>query len=57
MLCVFLGSFAVWGTLFGTGSLLYGKPVYALTLFAVAAVSMVAIFRTWDRISGEDIAD
>ena len=57
VLCVFLGAFAVWGSLFGIGSLLYGKPVYALALFAVAAVSMLAIFRTWDRISGEDLAE
>jgi solute:Na+ symporter, SSS family len=54
VLCIFLGSFAVWGSLFGIGSLLYGKPVYALALFAVAAGSMVAIFRTWEHISGED---
>lgn len=57
VLCVFLGAFAVWGTLFGIGSLLYGKLVYATALFAVAAVSMVAIFRTWDRISGSDDAE
>ena len=50
----YLGSFAVWGSLFGIGSLLYGKPVYAIALFAVAAGSMVAIFRTWEHISGED---
>lgn len=55
--CVFLGSFAVWGSLFGIGSLLYGKPVYAIALFAVAGASMVAIFRTWESISGEDTAD
>jgi hypothetical protein len=57
VLCVFLGSFAVWGSLFGIGALLCGKPLYAIALFAVAAVSMVAIFRTWERISGEDTAD
>ena len=56
VLCVFLGAFAVWGSLFGIGSLLYGQPLYAIALFTVAAVSMGAIFRTWDRISGGDMA-
>jgi Na+/proline symporter len=54
VLCIFLGSFAVWGSLFGIGSLLYGKPVYAIALFAVAATSMIVIFKTWETISGAD---
>jgi SSS family solute:Na+ symporter len=54
VLCIFLGSFAVWGSLFGIGSLIYGKPVYAVALFVVAAASIIAIFRTWESISGSD---
>lgn len=57
VLCIFLGSFAVWGSLFSIGALLFGKPVYAIALFAVAGISMVAIFRTWERISGADTTD
>jgi hypothetical protein len=57
VLCIFLGSFAVWGSLFGIGSLLYGKMLYAFALFAVAGISMAAIFRAWERISEDDSKD
>jgi solute:Na+ symporter, SSS family len=56
VLCVFLGAFAVWGALFGIGSLLYGRTIYAIALFAVAAVSMILILKTWTVISGSDEA-
>ncbi len=36
------------------GGFLYGKPVYATILLAVAAVSMLLIFRVWEKISGSD---
>ncbi len=54
VLCIFLGAFAVWGSLFGIGSLLYGNPMFSIALFGVAAASMVIIFRTWEVISGSD---
>jgi hypothetical protein len=54
ILCVFLGTFSVWGSLFGIGGFLYGRPLYAVVLLAVAGVSMFLIFRVWEKISGSD---
>ena len=54
VLCLFLGSFSIWGSLFFIGNLLYGKMVPALAFGAVAAVSMFLIFKVWGAISGED---
>jgi len=54
ILCVFLGTFSVWGSLFGIGGFLYGKPIYGAILLAVAGVSMFLIFRVWEKISGSD---
>ena len=44
-----LGCLFVYGLLLGTGSLLYGRLGAALGLFAIAAVSGIAVFRLWKR--------
>jgi Na+/proline symporter len=54
ILCIFLGCFSVWGSLFFIGGLLYGKVTQALCFGALAAVSLVLIFKVWSLISGED---
>ena len=47
LLCVVLGSLAVYATLFGTGYALYGNTGLALGLFAVAAAATSMIHRLW----------
>lgn len=54
ILCLFLGTFSIWGALFCIGNILYGKVGYGLAFGAVAAVSMFLIFRVWEKISGEE---
>jgi Na+/proline symporter len=46
----FLGLSAVYGTLFGTGFLLYGNPVPGAVSLVVAAASMVGILRILPRV-------
>lgn len=47
LLCMFAGVFLVYGTLFGTGYLLYGSVSQALIGFAVAGVSGFLVMRNW----------
>jgi Na+/proline symporter len=54
ILCIFLGCFTVWGSLFCIGGLLYGKITQALSFGILAAVSLFLIFKVWSSISGED---
>ena len=54
ILCLFLGCFAIWGSLFCLGRLLYGRPAEAAVFGVVAAVSMFLIFKVWGAISGGD---
>ncbi|HET9515188.1 MAG TPA: sodium:solute symporter family protein [Gemmatimonadales bacterium] len=46
VLCWFLGCVVVYGALFATGSLLYGRWLPGLTFAAAAAVAGVQLFRT-----------
>jgi hypothetical protein len=45
-----LGCLAVYGALFGIGSLLYGRMGMAVLLFVIAAISTIAILKLWDRV-------
>ncbi|MCU0796952.1 MAG: Na+:solute symporter [Akkermansiaceae bacterium] len=54
VLCIFLGTFGIWGSLFAIGALLFGNMGQAAAFGGVAAVSMFLIFRVWDKFSGED---
>jgi len=47
LLCMFAGVFLVYGTLFGTGYLLYGRVAPALVGLAVAAVAGITVARNW----------
>ncbi len=46
----FLGITAVYGTLFGTGYLLYGSVGLAVACLAVAALAMAGVFRVLPRV-------
>ena len=46
----FLGCGVVYSALFGTGYLLYGRPLSAAVAFAVAAASSVGLFRLLPRV-------
>jgi Na+/proline symporter len=50
ILCMVLGCLAVYGALFGIGSLLYGRMGMAVLLFVIAAISTIAILKLWDRV-------
>jgi|694.fasta_scaffold46859_3 Na+/proline symporter len=54
ILCIFLGCFTVWGSLFCIGAILYGKMGQAGIYGGIAAISLFLIFRIWDSISGDD---
>jgi len=46
-----LGCSVVYATLFGTGYLLYGRPLAAATAFLVAALAAAGLFRVLPRVS------
>ncbi|PHI18674.1 Na+:solute symporter [Lewinellaceae bacterium SD302] len=48
--CMFAGVFLVYGTLFGTGYLLYGRFVPALVGLAAAVVSAFIVVRNWRSV-------
>jgi Na+/proline symporter len=54
ILCIFLGCFTVWGSLFCIGGVLYGKFTQAISFGILAAISLFLIFKVWSSISGED---
>ena len=47
LLCMFAGVFLVYGTLFGTGYLLYGRIVPALVGLSVAVISALVVMKNW----------
>jgi Na+/proline symporter len=50
IVCMALGCLAVWGALFGIGSLLYGQAMVATVLLVVAAISTGGIMKLIGRI-------
>ena len=56
ILCMVVGCFAVYSALFAIGYLIYGNYFLACLLIAVAAVSVMFLFRAWSKISA-DTAD
>ncbi|MDO8834842.1 MAG: sodium:solute symporter family protein [Vicinamibacterales bacterium] len=50
IVCMILGCLAVWGALFGIGSLLYGQAIVATVLLVIAAVSTGGIMKLIGRI-------
>jgi Na+/proline symporter len=48
--CMFAGVFLVYGTLFGTGYLLYGRMVPALVGLGVAVLAGLIVMRNWDVV-------
>jgi hypothetical protein len=50
VICMLLGSLAVYASLFATGYWLYGRPVLAMGLIALAAVCLVAVFKIWGQV-------
>jgi hypothetical protein len=51
VVCMLVGSLAVYSSLFATGYWLYGRYGLALTLMAVAVASFVTVFKIWGRVS------
>jgi len=51
ILCMLMGCFAVYSTLFATGYWLYGNHVPATVLTAVALVSWASLFGLWNRVN------
>ncbi len=56
ILCMVVGCFAVYSTLFAIGYLIYGNYYLAYLLIAVAAVSVMFLFRAWGKISADTAA-
>jgi hypothetical protein len=56
VLCLFLGCFAIWGSLFAIGYTIQSHYGLASIFGVIAAVSMVLIFKVWGTISGSDTA-
>ncbi len=56
VLCLFLGCFAIWGSLFAIGYGIQGKFGLTSIFGVIAAVSMVLIFKVWGKVSGSDVA-
>ncbi len=50
IVCMILGCLAVWGALFGIGSLLYGQALVATVLLVIAAISTGGIMKLIGRI-------
>ena len=51
LLCMLVGCLFVYATLFATGFFLYGRPLPALVLTAIAAGSAVFLLRTFRRVT------
>jgi len=54
VLCVFLGCFAIWGSLFSIGYALQANLTYAIPFGLIAIISMFAIFKVWEVIISTD---
>jgi SSS family transporter len=50
LLGMFVGVFAVYGALFGLGSLIYGNVAFAAICFLVSVVGGYLIFKLWDQL-------
>lgn len=51
ILCMVLGCFAVYSTLFATGYWIYGNTMPAALLTGVAVLSAYGVIKAWDRLS------
>lgn len=56
ILCIFLGSFAIWGSLFTIGYGLQGKLGLSSIFAVIAVIAFILIFKVWGKISGSDEA-
>ncbi len=50
----FFGCVVIYGALFGTGFLLYGRPVLGFPIIIGAGAAMVALLRIWPKIGFGD---
>jgi solute:Na+ symporter, SSS family len=51
VLAMVAGSFAIYGALFGVGSLIYGRYIMATVLIVLSTVATVYLVRVWGRVS------
>jgi len=56
ILCMVVGCFAIYSALFAIGYLIYGNYYLACLLIAVAAVSVMFLFRVWGKVSADTVA-
>jgi SSS family solute:Na+ symporter len=54
ILCIMLGCFAIYSSLFCIGNIIYGKTVGAIIMAVVAIASTVGLFFCFDKIGTED---
>jgi Na+/proline symporter len=52
ILCTIIGCISIYGTLFATGTLLYGEYLTAIVLYAISVVSASSLIFLWRRIVG-----
>jgi Na+/proline symporter len=53
ILCTIIGCVSIYGMLFATGNLLYGKYAAAVVLFVISVGSAVVLLFLWSRIVGK----
>ena len=51
ILCMFLGILGTYALLFGTGKWIYGEPLWALLLWAIAALSGLLLYRQFRHLN------
>jgi hypothetical protein len=53
ILCVFLGSIAIYASLFAVGNFVYGNTIWGVILIALACAALFALFRCFGKIGVE----
>jgi hypothetical protein len=53
LLCAFLGSVAVYATVFAVGMFLYDQPLAGVLLSAAAVAAAVAMFAVWRSLAAD----
>ena len=51
ILCMFLGILGTYALLFGTGKWIYGEPLWALVLWAIAGLSGLLLYRQFRHLN------
>ncbi len=57
ILCIFLGCFAIWGSLFAIGYGIQSDLKLSAIFGAIAIVAFVLIFKVWGKVSGSNVSE